>query len=349
MALREALRFRGWGLQGFAPLSRVTATAVAIAFASCGGTPAASPPVPVPAHWDTLPAVARPRFYNGVGAAGGKLYLIGGTVGGASFNTAVERFAADVFDPVTKAWEELPPLPAAFIMPNVASVSDQLFVLGGLDTNRTFTYDASHRAWVEKAPIPVTPGRGGAAVGVFGTTVYLAGGAVRGQSANMLNTGMRQSSLFAYDTVADNWQTLAALPMAVGYAAGAVVGNQLWVMGGSTDFARTDQVWAFDIAGGQWTTKGPLPVGLSSATAGVIGGHLYLVGGIATTIGRINGDTLVLDPTTESWSTTVPLPTPRFAMGSGVLDKRMYVPTGEAELGMNMFGDTPAFEVFIPE
>jgi N-acetylneuraminic acid mutarotase len=193
------------------------------------------------------------------------------------------------------------------------------------------------------------PGRGAAAVGVSGTTVYLAGGAVRGQSANMLNTGMRQSTLLAYDTAADEWQTLAALPVAVGYATGAVVGNQLWVMGGSTDLARTDQVLAFDIAGGQWAMKGPLPVGLSSATTAVLGGRIYLIGGIATSIGRINGDTLVLDLTTETWTTLVPLPTPRFAMGSGVIDGRIYVPTGEAELGVNMFGATPAFEVFTPE
>ncbi|MEA2701088.1 MAG: hypothetical protein QOI66_5359 [Myxococcales bacterium] len=305
---------------------------------------------PMPAHWDMLPAVAHPRFYTGAAAAGGKLYLIGGTTGGVSFNTAPERFAADVFDPVTSAWAELPPLPVAFIMPNVASVADQLFVLGGLDTNQTFVYDAANRAWVAKKPIPVTPGRGGAAVGVSGTTVYLAGGAVRGQSANMLNTGMRQSTLFAYDTVVDDWQTLAELPMAVGYATGAVVNNQLWVMGGSTDFSRTDQVWTFDIAGGQWTTKtDPLPVGLSSATADVLGGRIYLIGGIATSIGRINGDTLVLDLATETWTTMTPLPTPRFAMGSGVIDGRIYVPTGEAELSMDMFGATPAFEVFTPE
>jgi hypothetical protein len=36
-------------------------------------------------------------------------------------------------------------------------------------------------------------------------------------------------------------------------------------------------------------------------------------------------------------------------MGSGVIDGRIYVPTGEAELGVNMFGATPAFEVFTPE
>ncbi|HEX3697183.1 MAG TPA: hypothetical protein VH374_17540 [Polyangia bacterium] len=301
-----------------------------------------------PGHWDTLPAVPRPRFYTGVGAAGGKIYVVGGTLGGTAFDTAAERFSVEVFDPPTGAWSALPNLPNAFIIPNVTGVGDQLFILGSLDTNLVYTYDATANAWVAKHSLPITGGRGGAAVGVSGTTIYLAGGVVRGLSANMLDTGVRQSTLLAYDTTSDTWQTLPELPLAVGYATGAVVNNQLWVMGGSTDFARTDQVLSFDLAKQQWAAQAPLPVGLSSATGAAIGQHIFLIGGIATAIGRINGDTLQIDLATSAWSTLAPLPTPRFAMGAAVVGGKIYVPTGEASTGDNVFGPSDAFEVFTP-
>jgi N-acetylneuraminic acid mutarotase len=301
-----------------------------------------------PGHWDKLPAVPHPRFYTGVGAAGGKIYVVGGTLGGTTFDTATERFSVEVFDPTTAAWNALPDLPEAFIIPNVTGVGDQLFILGNLDTNHVYTYDATANAWVAKHALPIAGGRGGAAVGVSGTTIYLAGGVVRGLSANMLDTGVRQSTLLAYDTTADTWKTLPELPLAVGYATGAVVNNQLWVMGGSTDFARTDQVLSFDLATQQWATQSPLPVGLSSATGAAIGQHIFLIGGIATAIGRINGDTLELDLATSAWSTLAPLPTPRFAMGAAVIAGTIYVPTGEASTGDNMFGPSDAFEAFTP-
>ena len=37
------------------------------------------------------------------------------------------------------------------------------------------------------------------------------------------------------------------MPIATGYAMGAVLGEEFWVMGGSTDFVRTDQVLVYDL------------------------------------------------------------------------------------------------------
>jgi N-acetylneuraminic acid mutarotase len=237
------------------------------------------------------------------------------------------------------------------VMPNVVGVGDQLYLLGSLDVNKSFVYDHNKRTWVARAPLPV-PRLGSAAVGVHGTTIFLAGGAIRGLSGNNLNTGVRQSSLLAYDTLKDTWEKLPDLPIPVGYAAGSVIGNEFWVMGGSTNLARTDQVMVYDIRGRRWSTKAPLPVSLSSAAFATIGNHIYLTGGIATESGEISAATMVFDAIAGTWASVAPLPTPRFATHAAVIDGRLYVPTG---LGMAV-GDPndgpsmlPTLEVFVPD
>jgi N-acetylneuraminic acid mutarotase len=298
-------------------------------------------------RWETLAAMPeRPRFYVGVAAARGQVFVVGG------FNEGDDR-AVNAFDTTAGSWATLPPLPVAFQMPNVAAVgpagAERLLVLGGLRTSMTFEYDFASRSW--KPLAPATRGRGGAAVGVHGTRVLLAGGAVPGQSANMLNTGKRVSDALAYDAATDSWSPLPELPAANGYAVGAVIGNEFWMIGGSTDFARTDQVLALNLATGTaWETRPPMPRSTSSAAGAVLRGKVYLTGGIATSTGMIGPDCLVLDPATGLWSTVAPITTPRFGTGAAVVGDRMYVPTGMATNPTNpdAFQATPAMEVYIP-
>jgi len=294
---------------------------------------------------------ALPRFYVGVGAARGQVFVVGGFRQNRT-PTPVEldvSRAVHAYDTTTAAWKTLAPLPASFEMANVAGVGERLFVLGGLENTTSLEYDFAADAWLSRAPLPVERGRGAAAVGVHGTRVLLAGGILRGQSANNLNTGMRVPELLAYDTVMDTWQVLPAMPQSNGYAMGAILGNEFWVLGGSTDFVRTDEVLAYDLVSGAWTVKPALPRTLSSAAVAVLGGRIYLTGGIATSVGMISPDTMVLDPATGMWSTVAPLGTPRFGTGGAVVDGRLYVPTGLA-MGATEhdFQTVPTLEVFIP-
>ena len=175
--------------------------------------------------------------------ARGKVFVVGG------FNDG-DAVAVHAFDIAGGSWTPLARLPAPFKMPNVASVgapgAERLLVLGGLENNQTVEYDFATDTWKALAPAPVERGRGVAAVAVKGDKVLLAGGVLRGQSANALNTGKRVSEFLAYDTQTDKWEQLMSMPIATGYAMGAVLGEEFWVMGGSTDFVRTDQVLVYD-------------------------------------------------------------------------------------------------------
>jgi N-acetylneuraminic acid mutarotase len=333
---------------------------VAVCLPACDGGNAmpagSSSPQPASAPggqgtWDSLPSFPGPlRLYAGVGAAGGQLFVVGGFV-----KDPTNGMTADVFDTVTafdtrtRTWSTIAPMPAPVAGPNVMGLGDKLYVLGGLDMSKTFAYDTKTRTWSTLAPQPGARGHGVAAMGVYGTNILLGGGAIPGQSANNLNTGMRVRDFLAYDTATDKWQQLPDLSLARGYCMGAVVGKQFWIIGGSSDFARTDEVVAFDLVAGTWSDGPPPPVTLSSAASAVLGDRIYVVGGIATTSGMIGPQTLVFDTAARRWDTVQPMITPRFATGAAVIDGRIYVPGGVALITAPAdYEPVATLEVFTP-
>jgi hypothetical protein len=130
---------------------------------------------------------------------------------------------------------------------------------------------------------------------------------------------------------------------------GAVIGNKFWVMGGSSDFARTDDVTVFDLETRTWMDRPMLPITLSSAAVSVLHGRAYVLGGIATGTGTIGPATVYLDPTSGTFEEAAVMLTPRFGTGGVTIDKKIYVPTGIAAVpGPRPFQPVPTLEVFIP-
>ncbi len=298
-----------------------------------------------PGTWQALPPIPdTPRFYMGVAAARGRVFVVGG------YRRPEEMVVVHAFDVASSTWETLPPLPFRIPMANAVAVKDRLFVLGGLDVDQTLEYDFDTRSWSNRAPVPVR-GPGSASIGVHGDTVLLAGGILPGLSINNLGTGERLRDLLAYDTVTNTWEVLPEAPVAVGYAMGAVVRDELFVIGGSYA-ARTDEVLVFNVKSRQWSQGVHLPLAISSAAVGVIGNQIVVSGGIASTTGMISDQTFAFDPARPAagWVTLAPLTTPRFATGGAVVDNRLYVPTGmgTGPGGPLDFRALPNFEVFIP-
>jgi N-acetylneuraminic acid mutarotase len=279
-----------------------------------------------------------PRFYLGAAALGSRVIVLGG-------NLAPESTLAQAFDTTTRTWATLDPLPSAFTMPSVAVVGDRLFVLGGFKSQATIEYGADGH-WVARAPMPLTGGRGAAAVGVWGSKIVIAGGILPGMSNNGLNTGIRQVDVVAYDTTNDTWETRAPMTTARGYAMGAVVGNQFWVFGGSTNDERTDAVQTLDLAANKWIDDPPLDRTLSSAAVGVVGDGIYLLGGVATSVGTVSPDTLRYGA--GAWSTLAPMPNPRFASAAAVVGGRIYVAGGTVVASPTDVHPTASFDAFTP-
>jgi N-acetylneuraminic acid mutarotase len=283
-----------------------------------------------------------PRYYVGVAAARGWVFVVGG------FSDGPEELAVHAYDIASDSWQRLADLPMPYPMPSVAAVDDRLFVLNGLEISQTLEYDFDNDAWLDRARLPATTAPGAAAVAVQGDRIFVAGGVLPGLSSNLLNTGIRQDGLYAYDVSSDLWLTLPSLPVAVGYSMAAVLDGELWVMGGSDTHERTDRVSAYDIASQTWSDKPLLPVSLSSAASGILQGRIYVTGGIASSSGVISNLSFVFDAASQSWQGVAPMPTPRFAMGAAAVDDKLYVPTGIMGENPMSFVPVGTFEVFDP-
>ncbi|HEV7366242.1 MAG TPA: kelch repeat-containing protein, partial [Gemmatimonadales bacterium] len=192
---------------------------------------------------------------NGVGVIGGKLYLSGGLTehgdGAEADNTLV------VYDPVLDAFTLKANMPRHTYDGVTGVVGGKLYVVVGFCSDcthatdrRLYRYDPTTNTWntsLSWAPHPHALGAGGVIRGKF----YVAGG-VGDANGNPSNT------LDVYDPATNTWKTLAPLPFPVIAAAGAVIQNQLYLIGGGH---RGRSVLAYDPVTNTWKQKNALPTG----------------------------------------------------------------------------------------
>jgi serine/threonine-protein kinase PknK len=115
-----------------------------------------------------------PREHLGVASANGRVYAMGGRLGGPGSNLGF----FEVFDPATGEWTPLQPVPEARSGTGLALAGGMLVSVGGEDTEKTldsvFGYDIEEQRWRELADLP-TP-RHGMAVAAVGSRIYAIGG-----------------------------------------------------------------------------------------------------------------------------------------------------------------------------
>lgn len=128
-----------------------------------------------------------------------------------------------------------------------------------------------------------------------------------------------------FDAVADAWEILAPLPVALSRASAVYDGfGHVLVFGGydQTASTRSNAVYSLDFASNSWTLVGNLPATPSgdraSDMAAVLGadGKVYLLGGLWGSDpagGSASAATHVFDPVTLSWSSGPDMAEPRFA------------------------------------
>jgi outer membrane protein assembly factor BamB len=121
---------------------------------------------------------------------------------------------------------------------------------------------------------------------------------------------------------------VASLPIAVRYAAVAVVGRDLWVFGGERHGAPVSAIQRVDLSARTATVAGHLPAPVGEATALVIDGHVYIAGG-RTTGGVLTSRVLAFDPATVTAKVAAHLPAPAADSGGAVLGHTGYLLGGE--------------------
>ena len=199
-----------------------------------------------------------------------------------------------------------------------AELSGSMLVLGG----GAVTQDA----WVQRVAVDGTSDTRGhlpaaradlAAVTAGSQVVVVGGGASGRADPRVLATidGRR-------------FRVVATLPIPVRYAAVAIVGSTVMVLGGTSATGDTAAIQAVDLARGTAAVVGRLPQAMSHATALVVGGVVVVAGGRHG--GRALDRVLEVDPTSFAVRTAGHLPRAESDAAGVVVDGVGYVVGGEA-------------------
>ncbi len=277
------------------------------------------------------------------------------TIGDEIFTMSGSGNNVVTYDIDASAWHtDTPNLPGTFPGSNhvmMAAVNGKLYVLGGVSpmTAAVHSYSPDTGEWTELTSIQrngQTYALGGAAVGVIGTKIYVAGG--------FESFSDTSNATLCYDTATDTWTEVPNLPDPLNHAGGVGFGGKLWVFGGrfGFDFPHdgSDKVQVYDPASDSWdTTTYVMPTARASIGAAVeVNGRLLVMGGEGG--GPVNGVfpyVEELDPFTNTWRNLVEMPTPRHgAMPVRAGDGNVYVAGGGLFTGFALSG---VLEVFHPE
>src|SRR5690606_37098104 len=127
------------------------------------------------------------------------------------------------------------------------------------------------------------------------------------------------------------WEEVAPLAAerARGAGATAVVGGDVYVVGGFRGGAAVALVDRYDASDDSWQEVAALPEARDHLVVASHDGVVYALGGRDTQVEAVRGDVWALDPAEGVWVEKAPLPTPRGGAMAGVVAGRIIVVGGE--------------------
>ena len=205
--------------------------------------------------------------------------------------------------------------------------------------------------WEVRTPLPQARSR--LDMVLLGNQLYAMGGeTAQGETVGTVDL---------YDLTINEWSQAADLPAPVANSAAAVLGERIFLAGGSTaiqsvqaDAGATsvvrDELWVFDAQAETWSAAGVLPMPLAGANLVNLYGALYLVGGWDGTALHDEVWRWVpgIEPAlAEDWDLVARMASPRAFMGSVGLNGLIYVVggyDGQEELAAAMTLDVSSGE-----
>jgi len=149
--------------------------------------------------------------------------------------------------------------------------------------------------------------------------------------------GNMTSGLAHVNTYLNVWSTGADMPTARSYLAAAVMGENIYALGGFD----SQKMEIFNTATGLWSTGEDMPWDRWDFGAAVVDGNIYLVGGLSF---GTEDNVYIYNEQYDIWSSGVyrePIPTPRYGLAAAAIDGRIYTVGGKN-------GDS-ALEIYDPQ
>jgi N-acetylneuraminic acid mutarotase len=212
----------------------------------------------------------------------GKIYAIGGDY--ASVSDPGASIVAQAYDPALNTWESLPPMPIGReALAAAVDASGTIYAIGGYDGSTAHelgsvaTFHPGDASWTT-LPDPMTTARSDhAAAALPDGRIYALGG--EGQLA-----GDELAALEYYQPGMTGWHTAPPMPTTRKMLAAAVIGPQLYALGGNrwvgSHMSYTRVVEVYDTTTHAWSQVTSMPSGRYGHAAVALGGKIYVVGGV---------------------------------------------------------------------
>jgi N-acetylneuraminic acid mutarotase len=222
-----------------------------------------------------------------------------------------------VLDSTGGTWFTLAAMPSSRQELATAVLNGEIYAIAGYDTsgmstNTVEVYNPTTDAWRSAASLPIANNHEAAAVAAG--TLYTFGG--------------ESNRTFAYDPNQDAWSEVASMHYMHGNTpAVAVIGEHIYVAGGTGPGMQQNEVEVYDPSANTWTILAAMNVPRNHTSGGAIGGKFYVAGGRDSP--QAAAALEVYDPQTNLWTRLTDLPTPRSGLAAGVVNGSLYTFGGE--------------------
>ncbi|MCW2722476.1 serine/threonine-protein kinase, partial [Pseudonocardia sp.] len=281
-------------------------------------------------RWTRAPDLPTPREHLGMATDGTYAYVAGGRELSSDKNSA----ALERFDPKTRTWTSLAPLPAARGSIGATYADGRIVVAGGEEPatvdDSVEAYDIKSDTWSQLPKLAT--GRHGLSVSAVGKTIFAIDGAAKPSHTDSTGVGAAMDIPPQLLQPATEWRKLKDAPVARQFAGSTVDDGTLWVVGGLTQDAATAAVWGYDAVIDTWK-KGPdLPLPLHHVAAVTYKGEVVVIGGWSPLNGNLSA--IVSDKVfalrNGAWVALPSLHHARVAHGAAVVGDKIVVVGGQA-------------------
>ncbi|SFD86819.1 kelch repeat-containing protein [Nitrosomonas sp. Nm166] len=241
--------------------------------------------------WSVTTPLPEGRHHAGIASLNGLLYVIGGfTKSLMSVWEAVPTVYQ--YNPATKEWRELAPMPTARGALGVAVYQNRLYAIGGYDgkynSGAVEIFDPQTNTWSSGAAMPTA--RDHLAVVAAGNRIYAIGGRPE------LDYRRNMGTVEEYDPQANQWRSRANLPTPRSGITAGVINDWIYVIGGESGEGTFATNEAYNPATDQWRTMAPMPTARHGLGSAVVNGRLYVISGGPTPGGSFSQVNEVFTP-----------------------------------------------------
>ncbi len=284
-----------------------------------------------------LTSVPTARGEHGVGALNGEVYVLGGF-------TPTVTSSVQAYSPETETWRDVADFPVVFHHPNIASVDDQLYVLGfhagsgqRQGDGSAYAYDPGADTWTALTSMPPGTERGASCVTTYQGKIYVFGGTN--------DVALPDASI--YDPATDEWETLPFVPATRHHCVAAELNDKIYIVSGRDVVIEEVQAesYIFDPVAKTYTEVAPILTPRGGAAGGLLHGRIFVFGGEGNVDDPrgIFHEAEMYDPATDTWHALPDMKVPRHGLGGAVIGDRIYLPAGSLSQGIDV---TDTFSVF---